>query len=133
MEVDGLSKGIYPGNSNSVGNLPERPLRESHVTVDIPQGMQMNSDIDLRQENSSKEETTDGNQEQINKMLQEMNKKLNKNTECIFDFHKKTNRVMVKIVDRDTKEVLREIPPEKILDMIAKIWECAGIIIDEKL
>jgi flagellar protein FlaG len=40
---------------------------------------------------------------------------------------------MIKIVDKDTKEVLKEYPPEKTLDMIAKVWEVAGLLVDEKL
>ena len=38
----------------------------------------------------------------------------------------------IKLVDRDTKEVIKELPPEKTLDMIAKVWEMAGILVDEK-
>ena len=30
------------------------------------------------------------------------------------------------------KEVIKEYPPEKTLDMIAKVWEMAGIMVDEK-
>ncbi|MBP7073221.1 MAG: flagellar protein FlaG [Clostridiaceae bacterium] len=46
--------------------------------------------------------------------------------------HEKTNRIMVKVVDKETKEVIREIPPEKILNLMAKLWEMAGIIVDER-
>ena len=49
-----------------------------------------------------------------------------------YSIHEKTNEIMVKVIDADTDEVIREIPPEKILDMIAKIWELAGIIVDER-
>ena len=38
----------------------------------------------------------------------------------------------IKIIDKDTKKVLKEIPPEKTLDMIAKVWELAGLMVDEK-
>ena len=38
----------------------------------------------------------------------------------------------IKIIDKDTKKVLKEIPPEKTLDMIAKVWELAGLMLDEK-
>lgn len=54
------------------------------------------------------------------------------NREFEFSIHKKTKEIMVKVIDSDTKEVIREIPPEKILDMVAKMWEMAGIIIDER-
>ena len=40
---------------------------------------------------------------------------------------------MVSIIDRETEEVLREVPPEQILKMVAKIWEVIGIFVDEKI
>lgn len=54
------------------------------------------------------------------------------NSEAVFGIHEKTNRVTIKIIDKDTKEVIKEVPPEKTLDMIAKVWELAGILIDER-
>lgn len=53
-------------------------------------------------------------------------------TEPQFDVHKQTHLVAVKVKDKNTGEVLREIPPEKSLDFIAKLWEMAGLIVDEK-
>ena len=47
--------------------------------------------------------------------------------------HKATNRVTIQIIDKDTKEVIKEVPPDKTLDMIAKAWELAGIMVDERL
>lgn len=49
-----------------------------------------------------------------------------------FQIHKRTGTMMVKLVDNETKEVLREIPPEKILDLVANIWELVGIVVDER-
>ena len=69
--------------------------------------------------------------ERIKQAVSSMNKHAN-GTEAIFGIHDKTNRVTIKIVDRDTKKVIKEIPPEKTLDMIAKVWELAGILVDEK-
>jgi hypothetical protein len=37
------------------------------------------------------------------------------------------------VIDSETSEVIKEIPPEKILDMIAKIEKMIGLIIDEKI
>lgn len=53
-------------------------------------------------------------------------------TNCEFSYHEKTKRVLIKVVDNETKEIIKEIPPEKTLDMIEKIWELAGILLDEK-
>lgn len=68
---------------------------------------------------------------QIKKAVEEINKKAN-NSEAIFGIHEATNRVTIKIVDKSSKEVIKELPPEKTLDMIAKVWEIAGLMVDEK-
>jgi flagellar protein FlaG len=47
--------------------------------------------------------------------------------------HEKTHDIMVKVLNRETGELIREIPPEKTLDLVAKMMEIAGIIIDEKI
>ena len=69
--------------------------------------------------------------EQIRKTVEEINKKA-MNSEVQFGIHEATNRVTIKIVDKKTKEVIKELPPENTLDMIAKAWEIAGILVDEK-
>ncbi len=69
--------------------------------------------------------------EQIKKAVEQMNKNMAHST-AVFGIHEGTNRVTIKIVDKDTKEVIKELPPEKTLDMIAKVWELAGIMVDEK-
>ena len=69
---------------------------------------------------------------QIRKAVDEINKKAH-NSEAVFGIHDATNRVTIKIVDKDTKKVLKEYPPEKTLDMIAKVWEMAGLLVYKKL
>lgn len=49
-----------------------------------------------------------------------------------FSIHEETKEIMVKVLDSETNEVIREIPPEKILDLVAKMWEMAGLIVDER-
>ncbi len=49
-----------------------------------------------------------------------------------FGIHEKTNRIVIKLVDRDTQEVIKEIPPEKTLDLLAKRMELAGVLVDER-
>ncbi len=72
--------------------------------------------------------------EQLKKAIMEMNRRINNsNEEAVFGVHEDTNRIMIKIMDKETKEVIKEFPPEKTLDMIARIWEMAGILVDEKM
>ena len=69
--------------------------------------------------------------EQLKRAVEEINKKAN-SSEAVFGVHEKTNRITIKIVDKESKEVIKEFPPEKTLDMIAKVWEMAGLMVDEK-
>lgn len=49
-----------------------------------------------------------------------------------FKLHEESNEVIVRLVDNETGEVLREIPPEKLIEMVERIWELVGIIVDKK-
>ena len=70
--------------------------------------------------------------EQIKKAVEKLNKNMMSHSEAVFGIHEATNRITIKIIDKDTKKVIKELPPEKTLDMIAKVWEMAGILVDEK-
>lgn len=64
--------------------------------------------------------------EKINRALEGTNRRME------YSVHKKTNEIMVKVIDETTGEVIREVPPEKILDMVANMLEMAGLIVDER-
>lgn len=46
--------------------------------------------------------------------------------------HKETHAIMVKVMDKSTGELIREIPKEKLLDVAANIMELNGLFFDEK-
>jgi flagellar protein FlaG len=47
--------------------------------------------------------------------------------------HDATNVVTIKVFNKETGELIREIPPEKSLDLVVKMKEIAGILVDEKV
>ena len=53
-------------------------------------------------------------------------------TNAQFSYHENTRSISVKIIDSETNEVIKEIPSEETLEMISKVWELAGIMVDEK-
>lgn len=77
------------------------------------------------------QKSSDAQNERIRKAVEDLNKKMS-NSIAEFGIHEETNRVTIKLVDKQTKEVIKELPPEKTLDMIAKVWEMAGLLVDEK-
>ena len=70
--------------------------------------------------------------EQIKKTVADMNKKL-QNISCQYGIHEGTGRVTIKMVDKETKDVIKEFPAEETLELIAKAWELAGIMVDKRL
>ena len=54
------------------------------------------------------------------------------NRKIQFFIHEKTGDIIVKVYDAETNEVIREIPPEKIKDMVANMLERAGLLVDER-
>jgi len=75
--------------------------------------------------------TPEQQNQRIRSAVEDINRNAN-NSEVVFGIHDGTNRVTIKFVDRETKKVIKELPPEKTLDMIAKVWEMAGLLVDEK-
>ncbi|GEK88794.1 flagellar protein FlaG [Alkalibacterium putridalgicola] len=52
------------------------------------------------------------------------------NAQLTFKVHEGTGRTLVQLIEKETNEVIREIPPEKMLDVIAGIWKWSGITLD---
>lgn len=73
-------------------------------------------------------------EEQTVKALEKVLKALEgPSTTLEVSIHKETKAIMVKVFNKDTGELIREIPPEKTLDIVANMMEIAGIIVDEKV
>jgi flagellar protein FlaG len=75
--------------------------------------------------------------DKVKEAVEDINKKIKQanplhHTSCSFKYHDDTNRISITVKNADTDEVIREIPPEKALDMLAKAWEMAGLLVDEK-
>ena len=49
-----------------------------------------------------------------------------------FRIDEKTNRVVVKVIDTKTDKVIKEIPPEQLLHLVARIQEMIGLLVDEE-
>lgn len=103
------------------GDMSMQPKTRDAVTITEDTGAKAGK---IREEGQA-------SNEQIRKAVDTINKNAH-NEEAVFGIHEATNRVTIKIVDKDTKEVIKEFPPEKTLDMIAKVWEMAGIMVDER-
>ena len=49
-----------------------------------------------------------------------------------YEKHDVLNQMIIKVIDNKTNVVINEMPSKKILDMVAKMCEMAGILVDKK-
>ena len=121
MEVGAVLGTLYPdrlsavqGIQNNNGQTGSTEIQEKTIT------------------NTTKDNSI-ANESQIRNAIENANKKLKfTRTKCELTYHEDINRVAIKVIDKETEEVIREIPPEETLELVKKLWEMAGIIIDEK-
>lgn len=131
---DHVPRGIDPVQP---GRIHERthnpPVQESH-RQEPKQKKQDQVDGGMRE----KAETGAGWERGSLSELQEGVKKLNTiaqafDTGLRFRLHEESERFMVQVVDRSANnEVVKEIPPEKVLDMVAQIQDIIGLFIDTR-
>lgn len=85
-------------------------------------------------ENTGKEANANGlAKSTVKNAVETANESLKVNrTSARFKYHEATKQVSIKIIDDVTQEVIKEIPPEKSIEMVEKMLELSGILVDEK-
>ena len=78
------------------------------------------------QEEITREEIEEG-VDTLNETVQSFHKDLR------FELHEPSERMMTKLVNIQDEEIIKEFPPEEMLDMLGRIREAVGLIIDEKI
>jgi len=72
--------------------------------------------------------------EQLEKAVNTMNDFLEvQHKASKFVFHEGLDKYYVKLVDSETEEVIKEIPPERLLDAFYEMQKLVGMIVDEKI
>ncbi len=122
-QVNGVSTATDKGNE-VVADTAKSAVSNAAVAVGQASESEKNGNNDAQKEQ----------QKQASSMadVKDIRKVLNNNTIAEFGYNEPTNRITIKIKDKDTNEVIKEIPSEKALEMLAKAWELAGIMVDER-
>lgn len=119
MKIDGIST-IQFNNQKTEQTQPRE-------VTNTQSGGNQNDSVDVQTNNKNvKEEDVIRSIEHANKQIKLFDRKLE------FSIHEKTKEIMVKVIDTKNDQVIREIPSEKILDMVVKLCEMAGLFVDEK-
>lgn len=128
--INGVDKAYQANAVTAQTKAGELTVTESEKNTGNSNTVQSVEDVNKIQNDGSDNQVAVQN-EKIKKAVEDINKK-SSNSEAIFGIHDATNRVTIKIIDKTTRDVIKEFPPEKTLDMIAKVWEMAGLMVDEK-
>lgn len=101
--------------------------------TDQPQRERVQSDIKINGDYQVEQKTAE-NKEEIETVVNSLNDFLQPtHTSLKFQLHDKLNEYYVTIVDDETKEVVKEIPSKKLLDMHAAMAEYLGLLVDKKI
>lgn len=137
MEIETISKvgGSYSSSEPSVSKSVSTDVAqaESVVETSVSSSVEMTAKAGDKKEDGQKKGKKEHQPSEatINDAVSSANRRMER-TRCEYSYHKEINRVSIKVFDADTNEVIREIPPEKSLDMLQKMWEMAGILVDER-
>lgn len=92
--------------------------------------------LNMEQHKDQKDESTSKNisKDQVQASVDKINDFLKPTRHNLqFELHEELEKYYVTVVNPETDEVVREIPPRKMLDMYAKMAEYMGFLVDEKV
>jgi len=125
MKIDNLSQIDKTQAVRAVESGKNQSVKQSRKQNTIRNQNKMEVDKDVQQ--IMTDELMEKSVDQANKALKQHHRRIDRSV------HDVTKTVMYKMIDTDTDEVIREFPPQKIQDMIAKMWELAGLFVDEEV
>ena len=141
MAIDSISRVANTGVAGSTAKVSNENVRvnetaqavvATQATVESSTVTAASQEQAARDNNGSGEGKQSEQRQPTMKDVSEINKVINQNTIAEFGYNEPTNRITIKIKDKETNEVIREIPSEKALEMLAKAWELAGLMVDER-
>lgn len=125
MKIDNVSQIDKAQAVRTVESGKNQSVKQSRNKDEIKEQNKMETEKDVQQ--IMTDEMMEKSVNQANQALKQHHRRIDRSV------HDITKTVMYKMIDTDTDEVIREFPPQKIQDMIAKMWELAGLFVDEEV
>lgn len=110
MRVDAFSNSVLP----------------SQESLQLSQGEGLNNSQQMYNGSPIGEQRLNDLIEHGNKILQRLDTRLQ------WSVHKQSQKLIVKVLNTETNEIIREIPPEKYLDLVQNLCEQVGLFLDER-
>ena len=107
---------------------------DAAAATDTTTAVQGNKEQDAAAKKKSEDAQNDQKMDEksVNNMTKELNKLMSQiNCNLEFQYHKEVNVMSVKMIDKDTKEVLKEYPPEDMIKGMIAAKEWIGAFLDK--
>ena len=141
MPADYTNKSSVATGTAKIENVDTKRVSQTQVSATKSAEVQLSA---AGKEPVASAKTTAENQEsteprvpdgsQIAKEIAEANRKLMfADRSFQYKVEDVTQRVVITVIDNNTKEVIKEIPPEQQVEALRKMWELAGLIVDRRI
>ena len=121
-----------------VNNTGQSSINLSAYSSNLSEYTQTNTETAIQQvkevqKTDIKTSEDNNNKEYSKKDLDDALKKINNflkddKTRAEYSYYKELKTTMIKIIDEKTNQVILEVPPKKILDMVASMMRQVGLI-----
>lgn len=117
--------------NNKINDYADVQIKQSSVAPNVDRNA-VKEDYSKEVKNNKNDQMQDADISKLKTVINRANTKMQTTQKRFeFSYHEKTKRVSIKVYDKETDQVIREIPPEESLEMIEKLWEIAGLFVDE--
>ena len=130
MRVEGTEQIPEVQKTNMSGaNTPRTTRSANRTKIDLTDTAK-----EFARENALSQDEIDQHMEEVEHELEKLNETMRTFSRGLnFELHEDSGRHMVQVMDLIENEIIREIPPEEVLDISAKINEMIGLVIDVRI
>ncbi len=126
-----MSGGINKIAGNDIANLS----RQASNNLNVQQTNNVNTKIATKREdvNKSQGDVKLPSPKELKRIIDKINENVSRlNKDVKFSYNEAIKSLVVKVIDAKTGRVIREIPPQEIINLQKKLSEVVGIIFDSK-
>ena len=120
---------------NRIANYQSAPPQTSGQGVDVPTPMPVQSTVapPVQESYDTNAGNERGGSESLQRAIMEINSSLASHGRHLsVQMHQVTGRQMVTVYNSETNEIVREIPPARVLDAHANVLAMAGLLMDTR-
>ena len=131
--AEASSAQAIPKDSSYQVNMGVEASKQGPAAVVDMQGMEKDNPSEIAAEAQQKEkEDAKLDEKSVSAMTEELNKLMdNINCNLSFTYHKEVDVMSVKMIDKKTDEVIKEFPPEEMVESMIRAKEWIGAFLDK--